>query len=140
MVPRFSFLYFIITTGLFSCSNNNSSTTATHDHDFQKFIEHFSGDSIFQASRTQFPLKVKQYQVTHDKDTIIYVDRAHLPKMDFGTGKKNSDRWSQRIIVNETNSQAIIEVRGIENGIMAKYHFRRLNGKWILILIEDSST
>lgn len=112
------------------------------DLDFNSFIEKFSQDSAFQLDRTRFPLKIKQYDIENDKDTIIYEQRSAFQMMDFRQKKSEGsyDRWKQEIVLDKNQSKATIEIRGIENGIVVDYNFEKKDGKWMLFSIDDSST
>lgn len=112
------------------------------DNSFNDFIDKFSTDSIFQISRIRFPLKTKWYDLDNDRDSVIYEDKSGFKMMDFRKKKSTAQygQWEQRIVVDKNNASATIEIRGIENGIMVDYLFEKINGAWILIEIDDSST
>ena len=152
--------YFIITLAIAAFSSCNSdkqkagvqqSTTPVAilssdienvDNHFDVFIEQFSRDTAFQLKRIKFPLRIKQYDIENDKDTIIYKSRSVFEMMDFRKKKSLSslDQWKQEIILYKSQSKATIEIRGIENGIMVDYYFEKSDGKWMLVGIDDSST
>lgn len=117
-------------------------TNESKDSDFIDFIDKFSTDSTFQVSRTKFPLKTKWYDLDNDSDSIIYMDMSKFELMDFRKNKSKGkyDQWEQKIVIGRDNASAIIEIRGIENGIMVDYIFKRINGTWMFIEIDDSST
>jgi len=117
-------------------------TKSAVDNSFNVFIEKFSSDSVFQLSRTKFPLKVKWYDLDNHNDSIIYIDRSKFEIMDFRKKKSTGhhDQWEQNIQIGKDNASATIEIRGIENGIMVDYLFETINGAWMLIEIDDSST
>jgi hypothetical protein len=117
-------------------------TKETIDSNFNDFVDKFSSDSTFQLSRTKFPLKIKWYDLDNDKDSIIYKDRSDFEMMDFRKKKSRGqyDQWEQKIVVDKNNTSATIEIRGIENGIMVDYLFEKINGAWMLIELDDSST
>ena len=154
-------LYYItsllLVTLLIACDNSSSNATngqsnekqtptiptkETIDNNFNNFIDEFSIDSTFQVSRTKFPLKIKWYDIDNDRDSIIYKDSSSFELMDFGKKKSKGqyDQWEQKIVVDKNNTSATIEVRGIDNGIMVDYLFEKINGTWMLIEIDDSST
>jgi len=112
------------------------------DTDFNTFIELFSQDTAFQRKRTKFPLRIKQYDIENDKDTIIYNWHSGFEVMDFRRKKSDSryDQWEQQIVVDKNQTKATIEIRGIENGIMVDYYFEKKDGRWMLVSIDDSST
>jgi len=142
---------------LIACNNSSSNATIGQsnekqtptiptkeaiDNNFNNFIDKFSIDSTFQVSRTKFPLKIKWYDIDNDRDSIIYRDSSSFELMDFGKKKSKGqyDQLEQKIVVDKNNTSATIEVRGIDNGIMVDYLFEKINGKWMLIEIDDSST
>jgi hypothetical protein len=112
------------------------------DRDFNAFIEQFSIDSAFQLNRIKFPLPIKQYNIENDKDTIVYRQNSTFLKMDFRKKKSGSvhDEWKQEIVLDKSGTNARIEIRGIENGIVVDYFFEKRNGKWMLVRVNDSST
>ena len=110
---------------------------------FQTFLEYFNKDSIFQISRIAFPLKVKEANSDIDFDLRErIIQKADFRKMDFtyDKSKKNKqvDNYEQNIKVE--GNKAVIEIRGIENGIIADYYFIKKNGKWTLLTWINSST
>lgn len=102
----------------------------------------FSKDSGFQRSRTKFPLRIKQYDIDNEKDTIIYEEQLTFEMKDFRKKESENkyDQWKQEIILDNNEAKATIEIRGIENGIMVDYYFEKKEGKWMLVSVDDSST
>ncbi|RDC62490.1 DUF4348 domain-containing protein [Adhaeribacter pallidiroseus] len=113
------------------------------DDKFETFLKYFNEDSTFQISRIDFPLKVKvadsdkNYEMSEE-----IIQKSGFRKMDFtydsSSANKEVDSYEQKI--NIKGNKAIIEVRGIENGIMANFYFEKKKGKWMLVTWEDSST
>lgn len=112
------------------------------DSNFNDFIEKFSIDSNFQKSRIKFPLKIKLYDIDNDRDSIFYRDSSSFDMIDFPKNKSTSqyDQWGQKIVIDKNNTFATIEISGIDNGILVDYLFQKINGAWMLIEIDDSST
>ncbi|MEJ8819139.1 DUF4348 domain-containing protein [Lacibacter sp. H407] len=121
---------------------NQPATTDKVEVDFNLFIDNFSKGTAFQRSRTLFPLKIKQYDLENDKDTILYKHRSDFEMMDFRKNKSvsNSDKWTQKIILDKSQKAVVIQIRGIDNGIIVDYLFEKRNGKWLFVAVEDSST
>ena len=111
------------------------------DVKFETFIDYFNKDSVFQVSRIHFPLKVKELDDNFELTERI-IQKAKYRKMDFIYDKSKAnkliDTYKQNIKVKD--DKAIIQIRGIENGIVADYYFEKKNGKWILTTWTDSST
>lgn len=115
-------------------------TTETIDNNFNDFIEKFSKDSMFQLSRTNFPLKTQFYDIVKDKDSVVYKDKSDFEMLDFSKKKSvgQFNQWEQKRKIDKTN--ATIEIRGIENGIMIDFLFKKIEGIWMLVAIDDKST
>lgn len=139
---------------LFSCNSNTSDLTniksgQTSDsliqnqidhHDFNSFIEKFNTDTLFQISHTIFPLKITWHEI--ERDTIFYRGKSDVEFVDFRIKEYNGevDRWKQNIIIGESNKSAVIEIRGVDNGIHVDYIFKIINDAWMFVEIDDSST
>lgn len=114
------------------------------DERFDTFLSYFNKDSLFQVSRIVFPLRYKE--VDWDTEGLDLVERRVEPAtfrmMDFSydpaVANRELDAYEQTIKVK--GSKAIIEIRGIENGISTDCYFEKRKGKWMLYFIEDSST
>ncbi|MCV9927638.1 DUF4348 domain-containing protein [Flavobacterium sp. LS1R49] len=104
--------------------------------DFNRFFKLFNHDTNFQISRIQFPLKVMinnddlelvDYAITKEKYTPINLD------------KKDEDRdYKQTLILNK--DKAVIQQRGLNNGIFIDYFFEKIQGEWKLVTWIDVST
>ena len=157
MFKLYSIASLILVTLLIGCVNSatnskggqsNGTQTSTIPakeamyNNFNAFVDKFSSDSTFQLSRTKFPLKIKWYDIDNDKDSLIYKERSSFEMMDFRKKKSTGqyDQWEQLIIVDKNNTSATIEIRGIDNGIRVYYIFYKINGAWMFIEIDDSST
>lgn len=117
-----------------------SDTPANLDSDFRKFLTYFSNDSLFQVSRIDFPLEVTG---TDDnfKDLKITINKGDFQKVNFGdttAATREFDKYEETIRVN--GNKAIIEIRGIDNGINIDIFFEKKNGQWKLLTWIDSST
>lgn len=100
-------------------------------------------DSLFQISRIDFPLKVKEADPDNDFELAErIIQKSEFRKMDFTYDKsfanRQVDNYEQNIKVG--GHKAVIEMRGIDNGIIADYYFIKKNGKWTLLTWVDSST
>ena len=158
-------LLFLLTLTFFSCSNSSDKTLALGqttsneiavdsskteeyhpsnipadlDSKFETFIEYFNKDSLFQISRIDFPLKVKASDQNEEIETII--NRSDFQMLNFGNKSAKTrefDKYEEIIKVN--GNKAIIETRGIDNGIFIDIYFEKKNGKWKLLTWVDSST
>jgi hypothetical protein len=104
--------------------------------DFNHFFRLFNHDTVFQISRINFPLKVKI-----NNDDLELVDYV-IPKEKYTTinlDKKPEERnYNQQLILKK--DKAVIQQRGIDNGIFIDYFFEKKDGKWQLVTWVDIST
>ncbi len=115
---------------------NRDSLLHNIDKDFNLFFDLFSKDSIFQTSRIRFPLKRMTQEIEKDSPSIGWIKKEYWKFLKLEN--KVFDNYS--IEIQENIDAAIIEIRGIENGIYVNFNFIKENDKWILILWEDYST
>jgi hypothetical protein len=113
------------------------------DDNFETFLNYFNEDSTFQASRIEFPLKGKVADYAKDYEfSEVIIQPREFRKLDFtydpSSANREVDSYEQKL--NVKGNEAVIEIRGIENGIMADYFFEKRKGKWVLVTWEDSST
>lgn len=103
---------------------------------FTTFFNSFNKDKSFQMSRVQFPLIVKlnnddfelvDYTITKEKHTIINLNRD-IAERDY----------NQKTILKK--DRAVIQQRGINNGIFIDYIFEKRKGLWFLKTWIDMST
>jgi len=109
------------------------------DLKFETFLKHFNSDSLFQISRIDFPLKGKELDEEDGKE--ITVNKSEFRKLDFNEPQKDSsdtNRYELKIKVD--GNKAIVETRGIDNGIYIDTYFEKKEGKWKLVTWIDSST
>lgn len=78
----------------------------------------------------------------NDRDSIFYRDSSSFDMIDFRKYKSTSqyDQWEQKIVIEKASTFATIEISGMDNGILVDYLFQKINGAWMLIEIDDSST
>ncbi|MBK6265644.1 DUF4348 domain-containing protein [Marivirga sp. S37H4] len=121
--------------------NTDSTAAANPDIDFDSFLREFSSNKEFQLLRVDFPLKVKILEI-EDKEEIQAISKEewhHTNLLDTANIKSRKvDAYSQTMHVNE--SEAIIELRGIDNGISIDYKFQKVKGRWYLKEILNAST
>lgn len=123
-----------------SCSNTDSKTSVGNSESFEDFYELFFSDSVYQASRTYFPLKI--IQVMEGYDTV------YRKQEDWGFMKQEYDVIKSRIDYT-SKKKVILVYYGIDPpnyegelalGLHEEYIFELKNGKWFLTRIVDSST
>lgn len=88
-------------------------------------------------SRIDFPMRVQELDYENDLELIEKtIQKKDYKKLDF-TIQKNVE-YSQKTILK--GDEAVIEIRGINNGIYSDIIFKKQAGKWKLKTLIDSST
>ncbi|HMV90343.1 MAG TPA: DUF4348 domain-containing protein [Cyclobacteriaceae bacterium] len=116
-----------------------------NDERFEIFFEKFKLDSVFQHVRVQFPFLDERVNLDNDSgpdefitDSIEEDDWTFANfNYDESIAKRGLDAYTQEVKVEK--DRAVIEIRGVDNGIWIDYYFERQNGKWVLISGKDSS-
>lgn len=111
------------------------------DANFETFLSYFNQDSVFQISRIDFPFKIMENDLDY-KPVEQIIQKSEWRKIDFSYDKASAntefDRYQQTNVVDR--DKAVIEVRGIDNGIFVDVYFEKKNGKWMLLTWIDHST
>ena len=106
------------------------------ENNFVDFLIKFSKDSIYQKKHILFPLE--NYSLDDDYQTT--------------SQKIEKEEWNHFNLVEEIESLLFlanidsnnvfrnIYYRGIDNGILVKLTFKRVNNEWFLVKTEDYST
>lgn len=107
------------------------------EESFEIFLEKFNKDSIFQLSRIDFPMRVHELDYENNLALIEKtIQKKDYKKLDF-TIQKNVEYLQKTILKGD---EAVIEIRGINNGIYSDIIFKKQAGKWKLKTLIDSST
>jgi hypothetical protein len=151
MMKNLSFTLIALIFLLYSCNSNPPKDNKTIskilqssdnvDDNFELFIKHFSEDSVFQISRITFPFKQTITGIEDEKDSIRLINMSEFfEKFDFRTKEYNGryDKWKQFVKID--GEKAVIQIRGIDNGIFVDYYFEKKNGRWTFLEVIDSST
>jgi hypothetical protein len=116
--------------------SNTISINSLSEKEFVYFLMKFSEDSIYQKSHILFPLE--DYSLDDDYQTI--------------SQKIEKEKWNHFNLVEEIESLLFlanidsnnnfrnIYYRGVDNGILVKLTFKRVNNEWFLVKTEDYST
>jgi hypothetical protein len=119
-------------------NSNRTNFSNLPDLDFINFLIKFSNDSIFQIKSISFPLKESFADTENDYE----ITTKSIKQYDWKFWKLTND-INQLLILADIqidNKYRNIFFRGVENGILMKYIFERINGNWKLIKLEDYST
>ncbi|OWP82719.1 hypothetical protein BWK59_14365 [Flavobacterium davisii] len=118
-----------------------NTNTKTIDNDFKSFLEVFSKDSVFQVSRVTFPLVLEEWIDPETGTVKKLIDKKAYETIDFRYPKdaltREYDRYTQTVKFKD--NKAVVEIRGVDNGIYADYIFEKINGKWLLISCNNQS-
>lgn len=111
--------------------------------DFEQFIQKFSTQETFQLQRIKFPIKVVIPDEEHEgmapmEETIGKYEWEMLDlTYDSTYLARPYDQYYQD--VRYKNDTAVVEIRGINNGIYADYYFTLIEDKWYLVTLYEAS-
>lgn len=153
------YCYLLLTLTIMGCKNESQKTRIEKpieskkkltqinilkniDDNFKTFLDNFSKDSVFQISRVIFPLKVTELDYNNELESIVkIIQKKEYTKLDFEYPKdaltREFDRYTQNI--KTKGNKAVVEIRGVDNGIYSDFYFEKINGKWHLKSWNDSS-
>ena len=110
---------------------------------FNMFVEKFSEEESFQMQRIKFPISIIVPDSEHEgmasiEETISRYDWEQLDlTYDSTYLTRPFDQYYQ--VVRFNNDTAIVEIRGINNGIYADYYFALIDKKWYLVTLYEAS-
>ncbi|GAA5032842.1 hypothetical protein GCM10011506_23020 [Marivirga lumbricoides] len=122
-------------------SNTDSMSAVNLDINFESFLREFCAKEEFQLIRVDFPLKIILLDIEDREEiqTISKEEWQHTNLLDTANIEtRDVDAYSQTMHVN--GSEAIIKLRGIDNGIRIDYKFQQRNRRWYLKEILNAST
>lgn len=111
--------------------------------DFNLFVEKFSEEEIFQMQRIKFPINIVVPDSEHEGMASIEetISRYEWEQLDLTYDStyltRPYDQYYQ--VVRYKNDTAIVEIRGINNGIYADYYFALIDKKWYLVTLYEAS-
>ncbi len=117
--------------------------TETEVEKFDDFVEKFSNDEFFQLQRIKFPISVIVPDAGHEgmapiQETIGRYEWEHLDLYYDSTFlTRPFDQYYQ--VVRFIDDTAIVEIRGIDNGIYADYYFELIDNMWFLVTLYEAS-
>ncbi len=126
-----------------SRENDSSIVAVSQAEEFDQFIQKFSSEESFQLKRIQFPIRVIIPNTEHEgmapmEETITKYDWEMLDlTYDSTYLTRPYDQYYQ--VVRYKNDTAVVEIRGINNGIYANYYFAMINKKWYLVTLYEAS-
>lgn len=108
------------------------------EEDFLTFLEKFSKNHLFQEERVDFPLTIQHLDVNGDFELVkLEIKREDYSFLNFMRPEEHLD-YKQNFVIND--NEAIVENRGVGNGIMIDYYFKKEHGIWKLKTWIDRST
>lgn len=139
----------ILFMGVFSCiagglgSAGFAERNVHINEDFFVFFHDFCTDSTFQLNRIKFPLMETYLGSNLDSVITRRIARSdwkfvRIKKFEANTFEYYFSSFTNRKLP-ETD-EMVYSILGVENGIQINYYFKRENGKWFLVKIEDLST
>ena len=123
--------------------SSSTELTTIESEDFNMFVEKFSAEESFQMQRIKFPISVVVPDAEHEgmapiEETISKYDWEQLDlTYDSTYLTRPYDQYYQ--VVRFKNDTAIVEIRGINNGIYADYYFSLISNRWYLVTLYEAS-
>ena len=123
--------------------NDSSENIVDGKEDFHAFLDDFNNEEIFQMKRIKFPIPVTAPDTEHEgmapkTDTIGKYEWETLDlTYDSTFATRQYDRYYQTVVFRKDS--AVVEVRGIDNGIYADYYFKLFDKKWFLVGLKEMS-
>lgn len=120
-----------------------SSQTDSGAEDFYAFLEKFNREENFQLKRIVFPITVTIPDTQHEgmAPTEESVTKYEWEPLDLTYDStyvtRSYDKYYQTI--DFRNDTAVVELRGINNGIYADYYFRLIDNEWFLVTLNEAS-
>lgn len=156
-MKKAAFLFFcIILVFLISCTQNrgekgmkgkeiaDSALTEEFEvEEFSEFMERFSLEESFQLQRIKFPISVIVPDTGNEGMAPIreVIGRYDWEPLDLTYDSTYLTRpYNQYYqVVRFNNDTAVVEIRGIDNGIYADYYFELIDRKWYLVTLYEAS-
>jgi len=117
--------------------------TLSGTEEFDQFIQKFSTEESFQFERIKFPISVIIPDTGHEGMAPMheYIGKYDWEMLDLTYDStyltRPYDQYYQ--VVRFENDTAVVEIRGIDNGIYADYYFSLINNKWYLVTLYEAS-
>ncbi len=111
--------------------------------DFDQFLQSFSKEEAFQLKRIKFPLKAIVPDTDHEGMAPMEeaIGKYEWEPLDLTYDStfltRTYDQYYQ--VVRFNGDTAVVEIRGINNGIYADYYFSLIDNRWYLVTIYEAS-
>ncbi|MDD4777157.1 MAG: DUF4348 domain-containing protein [Fermentimonas sp.] len=111
--------------------------------EFSEFVEKFSQEESFQLQRIKFPISVIVPDTGTEGMAQVkeLIGRYEWEQLDLSYDStfltRPFDQYYQ--VVRFINDTAVVEIRGIDNGIFADYYFELIDNKWYLVTLYEAS-
>lgn len=121
----------------------DAESTLSLEEEFSHFIEKFSKDENFQMKRIKFPISVIVPDTSHQGMAPMndLIEKRDWELLDLSYDStyltRPFDQYYQ--VVNFKQDTAVVEIRGINNGIYADYYFSKIEDEWYLVTLYEAS-
>lgn len=121
-------------------------TQENNQEGFIRFVMQFAEDDSIQRKNTRFPIEYYEWLpgMESDRPDTSYIyendwEPLRLHSLPHG-GVKESDGGAYAQYYEVDPERAIIQIRGVDNGLHTNLVFFRHEGSWLLVRIEEYST
>ena len=115
------------------------------NEDFFNFFINFNSDLDFQLSRIKFPLQKIGLSEDYTKIDTVYLNNTgerifisiYYDNLSYSSYEQFYDNFEHKL---RDTDERVFARYGNGNGIEVFYYFKRINGLWYLVKVEDFST
>lgn len=124
-------------------TDSNETAFESEYEEFDQFLKKFSDSESFQLKRVKFPINVIVPDMTHEGMAPVEenIGRYDWEILDLNYDStyltRPYDQYYQ--VVRMKNDTAVVEIRGINNGIYADYYFALVDKEWYLVTLYEAS-
>jgi hypothetical protein len=139
------FIGLIFLSWFFACSPKENTRTQTasgpDEESFEKFIDVFGSDSIFQARHIKYPLPYLFYDDDSDELSTRDINNGEWRFVYFADDSlgKSLPTDAFDVVVEKDSTTAKYSLKGIDNGILVVYEFTKDQGRWGLVKVTNAS-
>ncbi len=133
----------LVTEAHVDLDDATDTTLELAEEEFYAFLNKFSEQRSFQLNRIKFPINVTVPDADHEgmapmEETIGRYEWDMLDlTYDSTFLTRPYDQYYQ--VVRFRNDTAVVQLRGIDNGIYADYFFKIIDNQWFLVTLYEAS-
>jgi hypothetical protein len=129
----------------FMLGNTTALAQAESNEIFDSFLLKFDSDKNFQVSRVNFPVMFIGLDDEYFKPDTSYIKKGDWKLIELFSEEQVALNVRNQIYDNfdlelEDTGERVFSTYTIVGGMNIHFYFKRINGKWFLVKIQDLST